>query len=202
MKKIILTATVMMISLLSINEVKAQINTSVNINSQPLWGPINYDYVEYYYLPDINAYYHVPSGQYICLINGRWQWVNSLPSMYNNFNLYNSYKVVINNSESPYLQNNIHQTQYGKYKNYGNNQPMINDSQDSKYSSVKGKSTNTTSRANTQPASNQNSRSNNNPSNNQNNKSSNNNQTVRSGNTNNKQSSNNSNKGVRSNNKR
>ncbi|WP_316803424.1 hypothetical protein [Pedobacter nototheniae] len=137
MKKIFLIAAIMMVSLFSINGAKAQVSLSINIGSQPLWGPTGYNHVDYYYLPDINAYYYVPSGQYIYLNNGRWVWVNSLPPMYSNFNLYNAYKVVINKPK-PYLQNNIYVSQYGKYKNYGGKQTVIRDSRDSKYYVVKG----------------------------------------------------------------
>ena len=52
-----------MVSLFSIDDAKAQINLHININQQPVWGPTGYDHVDYYYLPDINAYYNVPSRQ-------------------------------------------------------------------------------------------------------------------------------------------
>lgn len=137
MKKIFLVAAILMVSLFSINGAKAQVSLNINVGSQPLWGPTGYNHVDYYYLPDINAYYYVPSGQYIYLNNGRWVWVNSLPSIYGNFDLYNAYKVVINKPK-PYLQNNIYIAQYSKYKNYRGKQTVIRDSRDSKYYVVKG----------------------------------------------------------------
>ena len=38
---------------------EAQIKVNLNIGSQPAWGPTGYDRVDYYYLPDIDAYYNV-----------------------------------------------------------------------------------------------------------------------------------------------
>ena len=37
----------------------AQVRFRVNISSQPIWGPVGYDHVEYYYLPDIDAFVDV-----------------------------------------------------------------------------------------------------------------------------------------------
>ena len=136
MKKLFLFAAVLMVSLFSISNAKAQVNVSINIGSQPLWGPTGYNHVEYYYIPDINAYYYVPSGQYIYQEGNRWVWVNNLPSRYNNFDLYNAYKVVINKPQ-PYLQNNIYVAKYSSYKNYGGRQAVIRDSRDAKYYVVK-----------------------------------------------------------------
>jgi hypothetical protein len=35
----------------------AQVSVSVNIGSQPLWGPTGYDQAQYYYLPEYDAYF-------------------------------------------------------------------------------------------------------------------------------------------------
>lgn len=137
MKKLVLFAAVLMVSLFSINNAKAQVSLNINIGQQPVWGPTGYDHVDYYYFPDIDAYYYVPTGQYIYANGGRWVWVNSLPAQYGNFDLYRSYKVVINKPR-PYLQNNIYVNQYKRYKNYGGRQAVIRDSRDTKYYVVKG----------------------------------------------------------------
>ena len=137
MKKLFLFAAVLMVSLFSINNAKAQVSLNINIGSQPVWGPAGYNHVEYYYFPDIDAYYNVPSAQYIYSNGGRWVWVSSLPAQYRNFDLYRAYKVVINEPK-PYLRNNIYVTKYSKYKNYGGRQGIIRDSRDTKYYIVKG----------------------------------------------------------------
>ncbi|PWS33541.1 hypothetical protein [Pedobacter paludis] len=137
MKKLFLFAAVLMVSLFSINNAKAQVSLNINIGQQPVWGPTGYDHVDYYYFPDIDAYYYVPSGQYIISNGGHWVWVNSLPAQYANFDLYRSYKVVVNKPR-PYLQNNYYVTNYSRYKNYGGRQTVIRDSRDAKYYVVKG----------------------------------------------------------------
>lgn len=137
MKKLVLFAAVLMVSLFSINNAKAQVSLNINIGSQPVWGPTGYNHVDYYYFPDIDAYYYVPSAQYIYSNGGRWIWGSSLPAQYRNFDLYRAYKVVVNEPK-PYLRNNIYVTKYSKYKNYGGRQSIIRDSRDTKYYVVKG----------------------------------------------------------------
>ncbi|TCD04204.1 hypothetical protein EZ449_18015 [Pedobacter frigidisoli] len=137
MKKLVLFAAVLMVSLFSINNAKAQVSLNINIGQQPVWGPTGYNHVDYYYFPDIDAYYYVPSGQYIYSNGGRWVWVNSLPAQYGNFDLYRAYKVVVNEPR-PYLRNNVYVTKYSKFKNYNGRQAVIRDSRDTKYYVVKG----------------------------------------------------------------
>ncbi|WP_443947200.1 hypothetical protein ACJVDH_08825 [Pedobacter sp. AW1-32] len=141
MKKLILIALIASSAMLTIERAHAQINLNVNIGSQPLWGPTGYDHAEYYYLPDINSYYYVPSGQYVVQNGNSWSWVNALPSQYSNFDLYGAYKVVMN-TDKPYLQNKTHTTQYKQYKNNKGKQPVIRDSKDEKYNDAKNNSKN------------------------------------------------------------
>jgi len=114
----------------------AQVSLNINIGSQPLWGPTGYDYVEYYYLPDIESYYHVPSRKFIYQNNGRWIFSSAKPPMFSNYNLYDGYKVVIN-SPKPYLQFKEQKVKYAKYKS-NHSQAVILRSNDSKYHVVKG----------------------------------------------------------------
>jgi len=131
MKRIVLAVIFGVASLSSIST-KAQVSLNINIGSQPQWGPTGYDHVDYYYLPDVDAYYYVPSSQYIYQSNGSWVWRNSLPSQYANYNLYNGYKVVVNRNK-PYLSHQNDVKQYSKYKNYGGKQGSIRDSRDTRY---------------------------------------------------------------------
>ena len=148
MKRIILAAIIGVASLSSIST-QAQVNVSVNIGSQQQWGPTGYDHVDYYYLPDMDVYYNVPAKQYVYLENGRWITRSSLPSRYKGYNLYNSYKVVMNNPK-PYLSHQSHVQQYSKYKNYKGQQGNIRDSKDSRYSSARsGRVTNSNNRVST-----------------------------------------------------
>lgn len=107
-----------------------------NIDIQPLWGPTGHDHVAYYYLPDIDAYYDVHRREFYYFDGGRWVGASHLPSHYSGFDLYNSYKVVINEPKA-YNNHGKHRTQYAAYLAcYG--QPMIRDSHDPRYYVVKG----------------------------------------------------------------
>jgi hypothetical protein len=132
MKKIILIMAVLVFT--AAQRVQAQVSVNINLGSQPAWGPSGYDYVEYYYLPDMDIYYYVPDRQYIYLSGNRWIFVNSLPGRYRSYNLYNSYKVVINEPR-PYLHHGVYQSRYAKYKGWSGKQS--NNQGNNKYKSHK-----------------------------------------------------------------
>nr|MBC7612120.1 hypothetical protein [Pseudopedobacter sp.] len=118
MKKLVILAALAIgsISMMS-SPAEAQVNISVNIGSQPDWGPRGYNYVEYYYLPEIESYYNVRERQFIYLNNERWVFSESLPSRYRNYDLYRGYKVVVNQPR-PYLHYKEHKFKYKKYEGY------------------------------------------------------------------------------------
>ena len=117
--------------LAGISNAQVKININFNLNTQPAWGPTGYDYVEYYFLPDIDVYYYVPSGLYYYKYRGRWIARETLPSRYIRFDLYHSYKVVLNEKE-PWKHNADFVAKYAKYKNR-RDQEVIRDSHDPKY---------------------------------------------------------------------
>ena len=131
MKKVLLAAFVLVGSLSFQQKAAAQVGVNINIGTQPAWGPTGYNYVQYYYLPDINCYYSVQSGQFVYLSKGKWKFAKNLPSQYSNYNLYNMYKVVVNRA-NPYLTNAQDVRQYGQYKGQ-RSQPVIRDSKDPTY---------------------------------------------------------------------
>jgi hypothetical protein len=134
MKKIFITL-LLAIGLISFRS-SAQVSINVNIGSQPLWGPVGYDHVDYYYLPDIESYYYVPKRQFIYMDNGRWNFSVSLPSRYRGYDLYSGYKVVIN-SRDAYHNFDNDRVRYGKYKK-SRGQKAIKYSDDPRYYVVKG----------------------------------------------------------------
>lgn len=109
----------------------AQVNVQVNIGSQPIWGPTGYDYVDYYYLPDLDIYYYVPLQQWIYYAGGRWIPTTNLPPQYSQYNLYQLHKVVINENQ-PYLRNATYRQRYASFKGR-HDQPVIRDSRDARY---------------------------------------------------------------------
>lgn len=116
---------------------KAQVSINFNIGAQPLWGPVGYEQANYYYLPEIDTYYNVPSRQYVYLQNGGWVFSNALPYRYRSYNLYNGYKVVMN-SPRPYRYYSSHRVKYAKYRGYHGKQRCIRYSNDPRYFVVKG----------------------------------------------------------------
>ncbi|MDR6845753.1 hypothetical protein [Flavobacterium granuli] len=84
----------------------------------PVWGPVGYDEVEYYYLPDIQVYYDIRLAQYIYFGNGKWVRSRYLPSHCRNYDLYHGYKVVLTDyhGHSPYSHFHDHKVKY--YKGY------------------------------------------------------------------------------------
>lgn len=107
---------------------QAQLSLSINLGRQPAWGPTGYNHVDYYYLPDIESYYDVSTGQYIYQNNGQWIFANNLPPRYRGYDLYSGYKVVVNRPK-PYLSFNRDRASYGRYRNWnGAHQPMLRES--------------------------------------------------------------------------
>ena len=133
MKKLILSV-VLFLAISGLQQAFAQ----VNITLQPKWGPVGYNYVNYYYLPDIETYYHVPTHRYVHQNPaGKWVYSNGLPATYRNYDLYNGYKVVINQPDA-YKYHKDHKIKYIGYK--GNkSQAIIKNSKDVKYKVVQVK---------------------------------------------------------------
>ncbi len=112
-------------------DAQVRFGISINLNTQPAWGPTGYDYVENYYLPDIDVYYNVPQHRYYYYNRGRWISSSYLPSRYRSFDIYNSYKVVVN-ERNPWRNNETYREKYSSFKGRRDQQP-IRDSRDSKY---------------------------------------------------------------------
>jgi hypothetical protein len=104
--------------LLVANATQAQVSVNVNIGTPPAWGPSGYSEMEYYYLPDVEAYYDVRASQFIYFGGGRWVRATRLPRQYRNYDLYGGYKVVLNDyhGRTPYTYFDRHRVKY--YKGY------------------------------------------------------------------------------------
>ena len=129
--------TALLLSGFVFQSASAQVRVSLNVNigSQPVWGPVGYSHVEYYYMPDIDVFYNVPSRQYVYQERGTWVFSASLPYRYNYYNINTGYKVVIN-EPNPYRNAYMYRTKYASYKgNHG--QRTIRDSRDSRYYQIK-----------------------------------------------------------------
>jgi hypothetical protein len=124
-------ALIVAVFLSSTVDAQLRINLNFNVDRQPVWGPTGNDHVEYYYLPDIEAYYYVPQHKFFYQERGRWISRSSLPSRYRDFDLYNAHKVVVN-ERTPYRNHAMYRDKYASFKGQHDQQP-IRDSRDSKY---------------------------------------------------------------------
>ncbi len=116
MKKIIcILGLGLMIGMLNINKVEAQVRVSVNINIQPAWGPSGYDYVEYYYIPELDIYYDIINSLFYYNNRGRWYSAPYLPAAYGYYDFYSLYKVVLNDIHYPWRYNMRHRRLYSRY---------------------------------------------------------------------------------------
>ncbi len=129
--KYIILSTLFFTGMVMGNQAHAQVNVHVNVNlgDQPGWGPEGYDNVEYYYLPDVEAYYYVPRHQFIYLNAGSWEFAASLPGRCRSYDLYRGYKVVINEPR-PYLHHEMYRARYARYRDYYDHQPVLHDRRD------------------------------------------------------------------------
>jgi len=125
MKQLFLSISVLGLVQLT-SPVQAQVSVQVNVGVQPQWGPSGYDYANYYYLPDIDVYYHIPRRQFVYMEAGRWVFGVSLPARYRSYDLYRGYKVVIN-ADAPYNRCDYYRGQYGRYRGYYGRQVVIRD---------------------------------------------------------------------------
>lgn len=130
MKKLFFAAAILF-SCLTVQIAKAQVSVSLNIGSQPDWGPTGYDRADYYYMPDIDTYYDVNNHVYVYNEGGVWVHRTYLPARYQSFDRYHAYKAVVN-ERNPWERNNVYRAKYISYRGR-TDQAIIRDSHDARY---------------------------------------------------------------------
>ncbi|MFB6455352.1 hypothetical protein ACE38W_08790 [Chitinophaga sp. Hz27] len=131
MKKAIILFAAVILAGVSINRSNAQVSVNINIGSQPTWGPVGYDYAQYYYMPDIDAYYNIANRQFVYLERNRWVFAPSLPG-YFNYDLDRGYKVVIN-EPNPWMRPDVYRARYAGYRGWYGKQVIIRNRYDNHY---------------------------------------------------------------------
>lgn len=106
------------IILFASSAIHAQVSVSLNIGTAPSWGPVGYSEVDYYYLPDVEAYYDIRATQFIYFNGGRWIRSRNLPGQYRNYDLYNGYKVVLNDYHGSRPYTNYRNDRVKYYRGY------------------------------------------------------------------------------------
>jgi hypothetical protein len=103
----------------------AQVSVNVNINTLPDWAPAQYvPETRYYYIPELEVYYDIPSKMYIYPHKKGWVRNKKLPKHYAKHNLNKCYKVSLYDiGPNPYAYHNSHKVKYPKNFNRGKHQP-------------------------------------------------------------------------------
>jgi len=132
MKKLIFTTAILCGCLLfKTADAQVSVSAGVNIGVQPDWGPVGYDNAQYYYMPEIGAYYDVPAHMYVYRENNVWIHRGVLPPRFGNFDRYRSYKAVIN-ERNPWERDDQFRARYANYRGR-RDQAFIRDSRDARY---------------------------------------------------------------------
>jgi hypothetical protein len=100
------------------SSIQAQVSVSLNIGTAPSWGPSGYSQAEYYYLPDVQAYFDIRASQFIYFGSGKWVRSRYLPRQYRNYDLNSGYKVVLNDYHGNRPYTNFHKDRKKYYKGY------------------------------------------------------------------------------------
>ena len=95
---------------------QGQVSVKVHIGTPPAWGPAGYSNVQYYYLPDIEAYYDVQHSMFIYQSGNVWVHRTYLPARFRNYDLYRGYKVVVSDyhGNTPYIHFKEYKMKYAK----------------------------------------------------------------------------------------
>ncbi|MES2329514.1 MAG: hypothetical protein V4539_07925 [Bacteroidota bacterium] len=94
------------------DQTKAQGRTGVNSGFRPS-RPV-YNAGNYYYLPEIDTWYDIPNRHFIYFEYGRWVFSRELSNKYRDYDVNNSYKVLVDETR-PYLRANRFRERYINY---------------------------------------------------------------------------------------
>jgi hypothetical protein len=84
--------------------------------SNPSWAPPYTQGVRYYYLPDIETYYDLSTGEFVYLNDGQWSYSQDLPSIYSGYDLSNCFTVALDfNIYQPWMHHHYYVSHYPRY---------------------------------------------------------------------------------------
>ena len=82
----------------------------------PQWAPPYYSGARYYYLTDLELYYDLSTRNYIFLMDDRWHFSPYVPAMYQNYDLDNSFCIVLNiDVYRPWMHHQYYASHYPRY---------------------------------------------------------------------------------------
>lgn len=90
----------------------------------PPWGPAEAPGIRFYFIPDIDVYFDVNTGEYVYFSNGAWIHAHELPPAYRHYDLYKAYKVPLRDyhGETPWEKHDDHHKAYPKGYKHGEHQ--------------------------------------------------------------------------------
>lgn len=93
---------------------QAQVSVNINFGTPPVWAPTDRVEVQYYYLPEVDAYYDVPAERFIYISNGGWVRSERLPARYSGYNLRGGRVVYLTDyrGNTPYVYHKKHKVKY------------------------------------------------------------------------------------------
>lgn len=119
MKKLVLMSA-LVIGSFGIKTADAQIGIHINLHlgSAPVYAPAVSQpvYDDFYYLPDVEAYYSVGENCYYYEDGDNWVSAAYLPGSYHNFDWRNARRFEIH-AVRPYMQHNVYRQKFGGYVN-------------------------------------------------------------------------------------
>jgi len=104
------------IVLLLTTTTQGQTEVKITFGTPPVWAPANRVETQYYYIPDVDAYYDVPQARFIYVENGKWVRNKALPYRYRNYNLRGGNIIYLTDyrGTSPYKFHKNHKIKYPK----------------------------------------------------------------------------------------
>jgi len=82
----------------------------------PVWAPPFYEGARYFYIPDLECYYDLLTREFIFLYDGQWFYSPNIPPIYGDFDLNNSFVVVINiHIYEPWLHHQYFLSHYPRF---------------------------------------------------------------------------------------
>jgi hypothetical protein len=131
MKKIYLLSAVVLGSFLS-NKAQAQFSIHIGLNlparhvyvpaPQPVYDPIYNDDFDnsddYYYLPEVEAYYSIPLRCYFYMDGNRWTRAAYLPGAYRNYDWRTARRFEVR-GRRPYMNHDVYRNKWGGSANRG-----------------------------------------------------------------------------------
>ena len=96
-----------------------QSQIKVNFGTPPVWAPADRVATQYYYLPEIDSYYDVPTSQFIYVRKGAWYRSKALPARYKAYNLKSARVIYLTDykGNKPYFYHKDHKIKYYKKSN-------------------------------------------------------------------------------------